>query len=62
MRRVIDANILVAELVRRRGRALITHPLLDLAAAEHAWSEAQPGALTNAAETCAIVRSHCSRD
>jgi predicted nucleic acid-binding protein len=38
---VADANILVAELTRSRGRALVTHPGLELFVAERAWGEAR---------------------
>lgn len=41
MRLVVDANILVGELTRRRGRELIERPDLMLAVAERAWDEAQ---------------------
>lgn len=37
---VVDANILVAELIRQRGRQLIVHPDLELYMAEKAWDEA----------------------
>ncbi len=37
----MDANILVAELVRKRGRALVTNPSLQLYMAEQAWGEAK---------------------
>lgn len=40
MRLVVDANILVAELIRKRGRKLIVHPELELYIAEKGWSEA----------------------
>lgn len=40
MRLIVDANILVAELIRRRGRELIVHPELELYMAEKAWDEA----------------------
>lgn len=40
MRLVVDANILVAELIRKRGRELIVRPELELYIAEKAWSEA----------------------
>jgi predicted nucleic acid-binding protein len=40
MRLVVDANILVAELIRERGRKLIARPELELYMAEQAWSEA----------------------
>lgn len=40
MRLVVDANILVAELMRQRGRELIVHPELKLYMAEKAWDEA----------------------
>lgn len=40
MRLVVDANILVAELVRKRGRELIVHPEMQLYMAEKAWDEA----------------------
>ncbi len=39
MRLVVDANILVAEAMRTRGRALLLHAELDLFVAELAWSE-----------------------
>jgi predicted nucleic acid-binding protein len=39
MRLVVDANILVAELIRVRGRKLIIHPELELYMAEKAWEE-----------------------
>lgn len=41
MRLVVDANILVAELMRKRGRDLLSHPQLELAITERAWDEAQ---------------------
>ena len=41
MRLVVDANILVAELVRERGRALVANPALQLYMAEQAWEEAR---------------------
>lgn len=41
MRLVIDANVLVAETVRHRGRDALQHPLLDLFVAEPIWNEAQ---------------------
>ena len=40
MRLVVDANILVAELIRKRERELIVHPHLELYMAEKAWDEA----------------------
>lgn len=40
MRLVVDANILVAELIRKRGRELIVRPELEIYMAEQAWSEA----------------------
>jgi predicted nucleic acid-binding protein len=39
MRLVVDANILVAELIRVRGRKLIVHPDLELYMAEKASEE-----------------------
>jgi predicted nucleic acid-binding protein len=39
MRLVVDANILVAELIRVRGRKLIVYPELELYMAEGAWEE-----------------------
>lgn len=39
MRLVVDANILVAELIRKRGRKLIIHPELELYMAQMAWEE-----------------------
>lgn len=41
MRLVVDANILVSELLRERGRRLFTHPELQVFIAERAWSEAR---------------------
>lgn len=40
MRLVVDANILVAELIRQRGQELIVHLELELYMAEKAWDEA----------------------
>jgi predicted nucleic acid-binding protein len=37
----VDANIVVSELLRERGRQLIAHPALDLLIAQRAWDEAQ---------------------
>ena len=39
MRLVVDANILVSELIRKRGRDLIVHPELKLYMAQMAWEE-----------------------
>ena len=39
MRLVVDTNILVAELIRVRGRKLIVRPELELYMAEKAWDE-----------------------
>ena len=41
MRIVIDTNILVAELLRERGQALIASTDLELYVAERAWEEVQ---------------------
>ena len=41
MHLVVDANILVSELLRERGRRLFTHPGLDLFVADRTWSETQ---------------------
>lgn len=41
MKLAVDANILVAELTRKRGRALITSAGLELFIAERPWKEAQ---------------------
>jgi predicted nucleic acid-binding protein len=41
MRLVVDANIFLAELIRQRGRALISRNDLKLFVAESAWDEAQ---------------------
>lgn len=38
---VLDANVLVAELLKRRGQALIADPRLQLIITECAWSETQ---------------------
>jgi predicted nucleic acid-binding protein len=51
VRIVVDANILVAELLRERGQALIASPALELYIAEKAWSETQH-ALTHPASPC----------
>src|SRR5579871_6030046 len=40
MRLAVDANVLVGELTRPRGRMLIAHDALDLLIAEKPWSEA----------------------
>lgn len=40
MRLAVDANILVGELIRARGRELIARPQLELYIAESAWEEA----------------------
>ncbi|MGB5593475.1 MAG: PIN domain-containing protein [Crocosphaera sp.] len=39
MRLVIDANILVAELIRQRGRELIVNPVWELYIPEKQWEE-----------------------
>lgn len=36
---VVDASVLVGELLRRRGRDLLTHPELELHVTEAQWSE-----------------------
>lgn len=41
MRLAVDANVLVAELLRTRGQALIARPSLTLMIAENVWSEAE---------------------
>lgn len=41
MRLVVDANILVAELLRRRGSELIANLVLDLTMTDQAWNEAR---------------------
>ncbi len=41
MRLVVDTNILVSELLRERGQALIASPLLELYVTERAWAETQ---------------------
>lgn len=41
MRLVVDASTLVAEVLRIRGRELLTHPALDLALAEETWGETE---------------------
>jgi hypothetical protein len=38
---VADASVLVAELLRERGRALIGNPRLRVVVAEEQWSETQ---------------------
>ncbi len=38
---VADASVLVAELLRDRGRALVRHPALRIVATEEQWSETQ---------------------
>lgn len=40
MRLVVDANILVGELLRTRGRALVADPRLELFIAARVWDEA----------------------
>lgn len=39
MRLIVDANILVSELIRQRGRKLIARPELELYMAERAWDQ-----------------------
>ncbi len=41
MRLVVDANILVSELLRQRGKALMMHSALRIAIAENVWDEAE---------------------
>jgi len=41
MRLVVDASILVAEVLRVRGREFLMHPALDLALAEETWGETE---------------------
>lgn len=41
MRLVVDANIFVAELVRKHGRDLMANPALHLYVAQQAWEEAE---------------------
>ena len=38
---VADASVLVGELLRRRGRELLTHPSLRVVIAEDQWDEAE---------------------
>lgn len=38
---VADASVLVAELLRRRGRELLSHPNLNVVVAEDQWEEAE---------------------
>jgi hypothetical protein len=38
---VVDASILVAELLRKRGRELLGHPELNCVVAEEQWDEAE---------------------
>lgn len=40
MKLVVDANVLVAQALRWRGRELIEHPLLRLSITDRAWDEA----------------------
>lgn len=41
MRLVVDANVLVGELLRERGRTLVSHPEFVLYMAERPWGEAR---------------------
>ena len=41
MRLIVDANILVGELLRVRGQALVVHPQTELFIAARAWNETQ---------------------
>lgn len=41
MRLVVDANILVGELLRKRGRVLVADPRLELFSTARAWNEAR---------------------
>lgn len=38
---VVDASVLVAEMLRRRGRELFVHPGLECLVAEEQWEEAR---------------------
>jgi predicted nucleic acid-binding protein len=38
---VADASVLVGELLRKRGRELLSHPRLRVLVAEHQWEEAE---------------------
>jgi hypothetical protein len=38
---VADASVLVVELLRQRGRLLITDPRLDVVVAEEQWNETE---------------------
>lgn len=38
---VADASVLVAELLRQRGRALLAHPALRVVVAEEQWDETE---------------------
>lgn len=38
---VADASVLVAELLRKRGRALLSHPDLRIVVAEEQWEETE---------------------
>ena len=39
MKPVVDASVLVGELLRRRGLRLLTNPRLELFTSDVAWSE-----------------------
>jgi predicted nucleic acid-binding protein len=41
MRLVVDASVLVAEVLRARGRTLLSHPELDLVVPTEMWSETE---------------------
>jgi predicted nucleic acid-binding protein len=55
MRLVADASALVAELLRARGRALLTHPEIDWLATEQVASEVHHEIVRRAA---ALMRRH----
>lgn len=38
---VADASVLVGELLRKRGRGLVSHPNLRVVVAEHQWQETE---------------------
>jgi predicted nucleic acid-binding protein len=41
MRLIVDANVLVAELLRSRGQELLAHPELQIVIADYVWGEAE---------------------
>jgi predicted nucleic acid-binding protein len=53
MQLVVDASVLVAELLRKAGRQRLAHPQLELFAPQHVWNETQHEYRKRVARLCA---------